>query len=134
MMQTAILGGEASALSDPNQRVVGHEVKKRDQVFGRDMDAAARFGTAQGLFVAEAVDVDEAAEAVHIAALVEARLQPLQPEDAMDDDRIGLSLPRQTHGLAVTKYGANRSAPADLPGDAVQAQRRAVECCTWPVP
>lgn len=68
-------------------------VIERQQVVGGEMDAAVGIGTAQGGFVASAVNVDVTPEGIHVTAAIEARLQSLQPEDAVGDGRPGQAAP-----------------------------------------
>ena len=78
---TAARPGSAWRLApDPDQRAHGEMVVGFDQVRIGQMNAAMGCGLAEGWLVAGAVDVDVAAEAVHVAATVEPLFQPFQPE------------------------------------------------------
>ena len=77
--------------------------------------------------VAGAVDVNIAVVRIHIAAVIETRLQPFQPQDARGDFGVGkFRLRRVADGFARFENGPRRFAAADFFRDAMQAQRRAV--------
>jgi hypothetical protein len=76
----------------------------------------------QGGFVTESVDVNITMKGVHLAPLVVARFQTIQPENAMADGSLGESIPGVTQETAVLKDRAGRVAPADFPRYPMQTQ------------
>ena len=86
------------------------------------MNTAAGLGPAEGRFVAEAVDVNVTPKGIHLAASIEARLQTFQPQDAVDDGRIRVSVPLQSNWLSTSEDCADERAAANFPGNAMEAQ------------
>src|SRR5438445_7379622 len=84
------------------------------------MNTALGNGTAQGGFIAKAVDVNVTIEGIHVTAEVVARLQALQPKNAVHDRAIRHPFPSQSNRPAAAKDGADGLATADFPGDMME--------------
>jgi hypothetical protein len=87
------------------------------------MNAAARSGPAQGRFVRQAVDVNVSSMAINGAALIKARLEALQPENAMRNGRSWVALPRIANRFPAFEDGADGLTGPDLLCDPMQSQR-----------
>src|SRR5262249_29482112 len=111
----------------------------------REPDAADGGRGAEQRFLIRAVEVDVALERVAAGPAVDAILEPVERDDAGEDQIVGpsLALPDLARGLAALEHGARLGAlpdPALPPGPARRAFPRAppprrCPCSTWrPVP
>lgn len=91
------------------------------------MNAAAGSRFADARLVRRAVDVNVTLVGIHVPAAIESGFKPFQPQNARGDFGVGeFRLRRVADGLARLEDSSRRRAIADLFGNAVQSQRRAV--------
>jgi hypothetical protein len=87
------------------------------------MDATERGRRAEGLLIAEAVDVNVARVRVHIATAIEAFLQSFEPQDARGDGFQRQTVAQVADDFPAFEDSSRLAARADLFRDAMQAER-----------
>ncbi len=107
---------------DPDEGVEGDLVEERQQVLSGEVNATMGGGAAQGGFIGEPMDVDEAAAGIDVTPLVESRFQAIEPEDAMGDGGLGQAVPGETDGHTGAEGGSHGPALTDFGTDSVKAE------------
>ena len=108
---------------NPHQRAGGQQIKQRDQIRVGQMNAALRGLAAKRLLIGRAVNIDISIVRIDITAAIEARLKPVQPQDAGRDLGVGKpGLRGVADDFAAFEDRARRFVRPDLFRNPVQAQ------------
>src|SRR5262249_9656656 len=123
-------------LDDHDRIALADAIEQLDDVGIRHADAAVRSGASQSVFVIRTVDVDVALERIAAGAAVDTSLEPVEPEDACEDQvrSLVLTAPHTSRRLAALEDRSALGAGADLRVNPVPAWRRAVRALLAPDP
>lgn len=114
------------SLSNPHQSAARQFLEERNQIGVGEMNATARRRFTNRGLVTGAVDVNVARVGIDVPAPIDARFQPVQPQDTRGDFSIGHAFPGIANRLACFENCPGRPAAADFFFDTMQAKRRAV--------
>ncbi len=112
---------------DEHEIAFAHALEQLDHVAVRQAHAAMRGGPADQVLVVGAMQIDVAGARVAALAAIDALLEPVEGEDAGEDEIVvaRLSAPSLAGPLARDEHRAERRLLADPPADGVPARRGA---------